>query len=298
MTLQKILIDKLLVNTSVCKIFDMCNNTMVDISPVDTSKNIQVIEPNYFDVEKTEIFRQQKSAFIFTEDCSKSQKSDSSIMVGQGMGFINNENKKNLQSEGFATCLALVFKNIKTEKTALFHVDANLPRGIDQAVLNEISEGGGLIVIQAIRGSQSISSEETKIFFAKNINVNTLITEDILINTGSAFWSVTTNGQELEVDVGENGQKFNFSKENLTEVPRTDVNTDQLKIVSEITKDTNISNYSKGFKEKGLEEVFDQLNYLATFIDKNKSKWVNRWILSTHEDKKKMVATILDLSKK
>lgn len=271
---------------------------MVDISPVDTSKNIQVIEPNYFDVEKTEIFRQQKSAFIFTEDCSKSQKSDSSIMVGQGMGFINNENKKNLQSEGFATCLALVFKNIKTEKTALFHVDANLPRGIDQAVLNEISEGGGLIVIQAIRGSQSISSEETKIFFAKNINVNTLITEDILINTGSAFWSVTTNGQELEVDVGENGQKFNFSKENLTEVPRTDVNTDQLKIVSEITKDTNISNYSKGFKEKGLEEVFDQLNYLATFIDKNKSKWVNRWILSTHEDKKKMVAIILDLSKK
>jgi hypothetical protein len=270
----------------------------VDISPVDISENTQAVEPDYFIVKNAEVVRQSKPAFTFTENCDQDPSLDPSttVVIGQGAGdFFEGGGEKKLYSEKLATCLALLLNNIKTGRVALFHIDANSPKGIDQSVLNKISEGGGLVVMQAIRGSQSIPSEETNKFFAEHMSVNTLIADDILINTGSAFWSVTTDGSELEVDIGEKGQKFKLEKENLTNISETSVETDQLKIISNITKDSNISNYLKAFKEKSTDEVLDQLNYLATFVSKDKSKWVDRWVLASSNDKKTMVATISSL---
>jgi len=268
---------------------------MIDASVVESGVKtvIQKDSDNYFKVEKR-VFLQKTPFYTKLAEVVSELPMMKQLNVSQGSGIVTDENIL-LNSKYFGDCIALILENMKSKKTALFHIDAKRQNFLDMEKLNQISEGGGLVIIQAVRGSKGITSKDIIEMISNNIWTDVLVAEDLQIDTGQNFWDITCfpNKHELYIHVDGESKTLKYLQQ-IKQLPTLEkVNPTNIeRLVSAIIKDTNIYSFLTQLNYPSLNEILESINYFVTFATKENSEWINRWIISSKEEKQMMVNQI------
>ena len=98
---------------------------------------------------------------------------------------------------------------------------------------------------------------------------------------------------EFRIHPDETANTFGYTRESqLSSVPEMISLTDEQKIVATIINDQNIHSYLRQSGVTSSEKILASVNTLATFISKDINKWVDRWVLSSKDEKQIMASQI------